>query len=65
MAGDAGGERHAVLVADQEAAHVVSDSRREDFERDRQREERQNRETEGRVQRRLKQIERTGEPFFA
>jgi hypothetical protein len=54
-----------VLVADQEAAHVVSDSRREDHERDLAREERQNKETEGRVQRRLKQIERTGEPMFS
>ena len=57
-------ERHAVLVADQEAAHVVSDSRREDYERDQQREARESRDAEARVQRRLMQVQRTGEPVF-
>jgi hypothetical protein len=57
-------ERHAVLVDDQEAAHVVSDARREDHERDVQREEREQRDTAARLQRRIKQCERTGEPIF-
>ena len=58
-------ERHAVVVADEEALHLVSDARREDAERDRQREEREQRDTAARVKQRLKRIERTGEAFFA
>lgn len=58
-------ERHTVVVDDEEALHLVSDSRREDAERDRQREEREQRDTAARVKQRIKRVERTGEAFFA
>jgi hypothetical protein len=57
-------ERHAVVVDDEEALHVVSDSQREDAERDRQREEREERDTAARLKRHLAECERTGRAVF-